>query len=335
MRMPRARIVRSTRLLVLGCIASLAVACANAEPEVPPVQQNQPSAEATQPERPVEPADSKASPSKKPERSGPITLAFAGDIHFWEQIRRKLDDDPEHVLDPIKPALSDADLTVVNLETAVATGGEAEDKNYTFRTPPSGLDALAAAGVDVVTMANNHGVDYGRGGLDESLAAKADGPVDVIGIGKDEDEAFAPAVHTVRGTKISVIGATAFPLDPTVQRWPAGPSKAGIAVALDPDRLLGEVRKVRKTSDLVVVYVHWGTERDSCPNAIQRGLAKKLEAAGADVIIGSHPHVLQGAGRLGDSFVAYSLGNFVWYSRNSDREATTGVLKLTLDGRRV
>jgi poly-gamma-glutamate capsule biosynthesis protein CapA/YwtB (metallophosphatase superfamily) len=273
-----------------------------------------------------------AKPAAEPDK--PITLAFAGDIHFADQLRERLDD-PDTALEPIAPALSDADLTVVNLETAIATGGTPEDKNYTFRTPPSALDALQAAGVDVVTMANNHGVDYGRTGLEESLDAKHNGPIDVIGIGEDDDEAFAPAIHDIRGTKIAVIGATAFPLDPTVENWPAGPGEAGIAVAIDPERLLEEVREVRSKVDVVITYLHWGTERESCPNASQRELASELEEAGVDLIVGAHAHVLQGAGRLGDAFVAYGFGNFVWYSQNTPREATTGVMKVTLDGRKV
>lgn len=293
----------------------------------------EPRTTASAPESQVSPeASPEAKPAAEPDK--PVTLAFAGDIHFMDQLRDRLDD-PDTALEPIAPALSDADLTVVNLETAIATGGTPEDKNYTFRTPPTALDALQAAGVDVVTMANNHGVDYGRTGLEESLDAKRNGPIDVIGIGEDDDEAFAPAIHDIRGTKIAVIGATAFPLDPTVENWPAGPDSPGIAVAIDPSRLLEEVREVRPKVDVVVTYLHWGTERESCPNASQRELAEQLEDAGVDLIVGAHAHVLQGAGRLGDAFVAYGFGNFVWYSQNTPREATTGVMKVTLDGRKV
>ncbi|GAB3427654.1 CapA family protein [Flindersiella endophytica] len=324
------------RRLLLAAVACAAVAGCSllpaSEADDPP--QDPPAARTTAPASETREPEPSAKPKPAAEPGKPVTLAFAGDIHFWDQLRSRLDD-PDTALEPIAPALTDADLTVVNLETAIATGGTPEDKNYTFRTPPSALDALQAAGVDVVTMANNHGVDYGKGGLEETLRAKHDGPIDVIGVGEDDDEAFAPAIHDIRGTKIAVIAATAFPLDPTVENWPARPGEAGIAVAIDPTRLLEEVREVRSKVDVVVTYLHWGTERESCPNADQRELAEKLEAAGVDLIVGSHAHVLQGAGRLGNAFVAYGFGNFVWYSQNTPRESTTGVMKLTLDGRKV
>ena len=94
------------------------------------------------------------------------------------------------------------------------------------------------------------------------------------------------------------------------------------------------MREARRTSDTVVVFLHWGLELESCPTAVQRSLARKLTAAGADVVAGSHAHVLLGAGRLGRALVAYGLGNFVFYAF---REATseTGVLEVTVTGRRI
>ena len=263
----------------------------------------------------------------------PITLAFAGDIQFEGQIRPRLDH-PESALAPIRKELSAADITIANLETAITTRGRAEDKRYTFRAAPDAFDALATAGVDVVSMANNHGVDFGPQGLADTLAAIPKAPLAVVGIGADADQAFAPHVETVRGTKVAVIGATAFN-DPTARNFPAGADRAGVAVALEPTRLLAEVRDARTAADVVVVYLHWGTEQQQCPTSDQRTLARKLADAGADVVLGSHAHVLLGAGLLDQTFVGYGLGNFVWRNRHSVAETTTGVLTLTLAGRTV
>ncbi len=263
----------------------------------------------------------------------PLTLAFAGDIQFEGHLRPLLDD-PATALAPIRPQLAAADLTIANLETALTTRGRAEDKAYTFRAPATALDALAAAGVDVVSMANNHGVDFGPEGLADTLAAVDDAPLAVVGIGGDADEAFAPYVATVRGTSVALIGATAFN-DPTARHYPAGKDRAGIAVALDPERLLDTVRRARRTNDVVVVYLHWGIEQQQCPTDDQTKLARQLADAGADIVIGSHAHVLLGAGHLGDAYVGYGLGNFVWRNRRSVAETTTGVLTLTLEGRQV
>ncbi|HZC26544.1 MAG TPA: CapA family protein [Actinopolymorphaceae bacterium] len=263
----------------------------------------------------------------------PLTIAFAGDIQFEGQLRHLLDD-PATVLAPIRSRLAAADLTIANLETAVTTRGRPEDKAYTFRAAPTALDALAAAGVDVVTMANNHGVDFGPQGLADTLAAVDNAPLAVVGIGRDAAQAFAPHVATIRGTSVAVLGATAFD-DPTARHYPAGANRAGVAVALDPERLIAAVREARRTNDVVIVYLHWGIERVPCPTRDQRSLAHRLARAGADIVIGSHAHVLLGTGRLGRTYVGYGLGNFVWRNRNSVPEITTGVLTLTLNGRAV
>lgn len=273
------------------------------------------------------------SPVTTPSPDRPVTLAFAGDIHFERQLRSRLDD-PTRALAPIRPELSRADLTVANLETAITTGGSPEPKRYTFHAAPSAFDALAAAGVDVVTMANNHGVDYGSDGLATTLDAAADAPLGVIGIGPDARRAFAPYQTTIRGTRVAVLAADAF-ADPTTDHWAAGPERPGIAAALDPARLLDAVAAARRSADVVVVYLHWGIERVHCPTEDQEELARSLADAGADVVVGSHAHVQLGAGELEHTFVAYGLGNFVWYGRNSTREATTGVLTVHLDGRHV
>lgn len=270
-----------------------------------------------------------ASPDPAP--PGPITIAFAGDVHFESQLRARLDD-PATALAPIAPQLTSADLTVVNLETSIGTGGNPELKRFTFQAPPQAFDALAAAGVDVVTMANNHGMDFGQGGLADTLAAVPRAPLSVVGIGPDEDAAFAPALHEVDGTTVAVIGASSAD-DPTADptaHWAAGTGTPGIAVANPPARLVDEVRAARSAADVVVVFMHWGIQGDDCPSASQVALARALSDAGADIVVGTHAHVVQGAGMLDETYIAYGLGNFVWYTSGSEAASTTGVLTLTV-----
>ncbi len=264
---------------------------------------------------------------------GPITLAFGGDVHFAARAAALLDD-PATGLAALRPYLAGADVAMVNLESAITERGTPAPKQFHFRTPATALDALASAGIDVVTMANNHAVDYGAAGLQDTLAALGSAPIPVVGIGADEARAYAPAYLTVRGTRIAVLGATQI-YDWTLSAWPARGARPGVAVAANPARLVTAVHAARAHADLVVVYLHWGTDYTSCPNALQRSTATALAAAGADVIVGSHAHVLQGAGWLGDSYVDYGLGNFVWWRRNTAAEASTGVLTLTVADRRV
>lgn len=263
----------------------------------------------------------------------PVTLAFAGDVHFEDELRPRLRR-PTTALAPIAPTLRDADLTMVNLETAITARGRPEPKKWTFRASPKALDALAAAGVDVVTMANNHAVDYGAQGLHDTLAAKANSPIPVVGIGTDAKSAFAPARRTIRGVRVAVFGATQVP-DRTAGVWAAGKGKPGVASARNPKRLLAAVRAARGSADLVVVYLHYGTERVACPTREQRDIVRALTEAGADVVVGSHAHVLLGSGWTRGRYVSYGLGNFVWYSPNSTAEARSGVLRLTWSGGRV
>ena len=264
-----------------------------------------------------------------------ITIAFAGDMNFEGSLRTRLDTDPATAVGPFADVLRGADLAVGNLETAIATGGTRADKQFAFRAPPRALEALRAAGFDVVSVANNHGLDYGPDGLQETLAAKraqADGFV--IGVGANDDEAFAPFSTEVDGQRVAVIGATQVLDSSLVQAWTATATHGGLASAKRVDRLVAEVRKARTTHDTVVVFLHWGTEKSTCPNPEQVSLAHALADAGADLIIGGHAHRVLGGGRLGTAFVDYGLGNFL-FKENSAEGARTGVLKVTITGRRV
>lgn len=264
----------------------------------------------------------------------PVVLAFAGDVHFEGVLGTKLASNPAHMLDPIEPVLQMADLAVVNLETAVTTGGSPTSKAFVFRAPASAFAALRGGGVDVASMANNHSLDYGVDGLRDSLTAAKRYRFPVVGIGLDAKQAYRPFRRTINGQRIAIIGATQVLDDELVSAWTAGPGKPGLASAKDVPRLVHEVRLARKTSDTVVVFLHWGIELQQCPSADQRTLAKKLAAAGADIVVGGHAHRVQGAGRLGKSLVGYGLGNFVWYG-TSELSTQTGVLLVTVDGRKV
>ena len=261
-------------------------------------------------------------------------LAFGGDVHFEGVLESRLAANAAGVLQPIEPVFRQADLSVVNLETAVTTGGSPTPKAFVFRAPATAFAALRGGGIDVASMANNHGLDYGETGLRDSLAAAKRYRFPVVGIGLDAKQAYRPFRRTINGQRIAVIGATQVLDDELISAWTAGPGKPGLASAKDVPRLLQEVRAARKTSDTVVVFLHWGIELQQCPSTDQRTLARQLVAAGADVVVGGHAHRVQGAGRMGKALVGYGLGNFVWYG-TSELSTQTGVLLVTVDGRRV
>jgi poly-gamma-glutamate capsule biosynthesis protein CapA/YwtB (metallophosphatase superfamily) len=268
-----------------------------------------------------------------------VTLAFAGDIHFQIQVAGLLDD--PRGLGPISRVLADADVTMVNLESAITERDtwdpknlERPDERYWFRAPARALDVLADAGVDVVTVANNHGADLGAPGLQDTLRAARNAPLAVIGVGQDRAAAFAPYRLRVHGTDLAFLAADASPLESTSSTWTAGPRTPGLAAAREPRPrvLLHAVRRAKRDADVVVVYLHWGRTMQACPTARQRTTARALAAAGADVIVGSHAHVQLGSGWQQDTYVNYGLGNFVWYT---NRPPQTGVLRLRLEDGQV
>ncbi len=264
----------------------------------------------------------------------PITIAFAGDINGEGLPDADMADAMAARLAAMAPTLSGADLTIANLETAITNRGAGAAKAFTFRAPPSILDGLRSAGIDIASMANNHGMDYGLDGLSDSLAARASSPIPVIGVGANDAEAFAPAKVTVKGQRVSVLAATQV-LDRTLaDLWTATPVQPGLASAKRVDRLVAEVRKARTDSDVVIVFLHWGVEKSTCPSQSQQDLARTLADAGADVIIGGHAHRVQGGGFLGTAFVDYGLGNFAFRALGPEAQRT-GVLTVTVQGRAV
>ena len=264
----------------------------------------------------------------------PVTLAFAGDVHFESYLRPQLDSNAAGMLAPIAPVLSSADLAIVNLETAITERGTAEPKTYTFRAPASAFTALTGAGIDIASMANNHGLDFGPVGFLDSVVAYRDARFPVIGIGGDDAAAYAPFTTTIRGQRIAVIGASHVIDSALMDEWIATDGHGGIASAYDTERLLQAVRDARPHADTLVVFLHWGTEKMTCPQERQTTLARQLVDAGADVIVGGHAHRVQGAGRLDAAFVAYGLGNFVWYAQPG-ASSDTGVLVVTATGRDI
>ncbi len=265
-----------------------------------------------------------------------VTLAFGGDVHFEGIVRERLDAGAALPLGPIAPIFKSADLAMVNLETTVSyRGSPIPGKAYTFRAPPSSFRALKSGGVDVATIANNHGIDFGMISFLDTLRYARNYGMPIVGGGANATRAYAPYRTAIKGQRIAILAASQVIDSNLISSWTAGPGKAGIASAYDVGRLTAAVKAARKNSDTVVVYIHAGEERNPCPTSMQIDLTRRLVAAGADIVIGSHAHRQQGAGRLGSAFVAYGLGNFVWYSQNSEASVTTGVLKVKVTGRRI
>jgi poly-gamma-glutamate synthesis protein (capsule biosynthesis protein) len=267
----------------------------------------------------------------------PVTLAFGGDVHFAGVVGQRLQEDPATALGTTFPTLfSGAQISMVNLESALTAGTcpEPQTKPFIFYAPPTALTALHDADVTLASNANDHSLDCGQEGLSQGLTAAAQAKYPLPGIGRSAAQAFAPYRATIKGQRIAIITATQVIAPNLVSTWTATATQAGVASAIDPAQLVRAVQAARRTSDTVVVYLHWGTETVTCPNPQQEPLAQQLVKAGADIVVGTGAHVLLGGGYLGDAYVDYGLGNFAFYD-NDPPETDSGSLLVTAVGRKV
>jgi poly-gamma-glutamate synthesis protein (capsule biosynthesis protein) len=320
-------VLRGILTVVTGALLLVTVACSpgTGTPRAA-VRPGRASPHPSQSSRPGQlPAGPSPAASPSPAIPGQVTLAFAGDVNFAHRTARLLRD-PASAFLPIAPILRSADFTAVNLETAVTSRGRPQPKTYHFRTTPLAFTALRDAGIDLVTMANNHVLDYGQTGLADTLAAARAARFPYVGIGRNAAAAWAPYLITIHGVRIAIIGVSQ--VAELAPSWVATPTRPGEANAINTGRTLAAVRAAKRLAKVVIVFMHWGTEGQACPDAGQLGLAPKLARAGASIIIGAHAHVLQGSGWLGHTFVAYGMGNFLWWEHSYS--TATGVLDLTL-----
>ena len=255
------------------------------------------------------------------------TLLAGGDV--------LLDRTEPEGIDPftkVQPDLASADVAIVNLEMAITERGEPYDKEYVFRAPGSAALTLVGAGIDVVSLANNHVFDFGREGLEDTISVLDEVGILRPGAGSNNAEAYAPRILTLdNGVRVAFVSATAV----VPGGFASGADRPGVADAKwATPRVLAAVRAAATGNDVVVVSLHWGVEREPCPNEEQRTLAQQIIEAGADLILGHHPHVLQPIETFDRSVIAYSLGNFAWHPRYGIT-GDTGVLEVVFDGSRI
>jgi poly-gamma-glutamate capsule biosynthesis protein CapA/YwtB (metallophosphatase superfamily) len=274
--------------------------------------------------------DTRAAPGAL--RVRPLTLAAVGDVTFGDGVGTAIArHGPRWPWRSVAPALRAPDLALANLEGAVSTRGTpAPGKLYTFRGPPAALRAAASfAGIDVVSLANNHSLDYGRAAFLDTIANARRFGLRTVGGGSGLTAARRPAIVKRGGLRVAFLGFS----DVRPLGFDAGPGRPGTTPAF-PEIVRADVRAARRRSDAVVAYFHWGIERATLPTWRQRDLAQTALDAGATVVLGAHPHVLQPVERRGRRLVAWSLGNFV-FAAHSPSTRRTGILRVRLGARGV
>jgi poly-gamma-glutamate synthesis protein (capsule biosynthesis protein) len=231
--------------------------------------------------------------------------------------------------------LQGADIAIANLECAISDRGEPAPKGFTFRAPPAATDALAAGGIDVVSLANNHTFDYGPAAFADTEAALEARGIAHAGAGPNAAAARAPTVLNRNGLRIAFLSYVDVPIEWRgfdTRQWEATATTPGVAW-LNVDQMQADVRAAREGSDLVVVLMHFGHENEYAPNDTQRAQARAAIDAGAALVIGHHPHVLQAAEWYGNGLIVYSLGNFVFDGTdNPTKESAVFLADLTEAG---
>lgn len=258
------------------------------------------------------------SPSANPAETGTgetVKISFVGDVLLGSTVNNLLEQHGyDYPYQDVKSLLQAPDLTVANLETPITTRGTAEDKTFAYRSSPDVLPAFKEAGFDLVSLANNHTMDYGVVGLLDTLDYLDEEGIHRVGAGRDVEEAYRPYVWESSGITVAFLSFTRVV---SKGSWKAGHGfPEGLAETYDHTLAVEAVTKAKEQADLVVVLAHWGEERHDDPNDIQIDLARRYIDAGADLIVGSHPHVLQGFEQYKGKWIAYSLGNFIFTTRD-------------------
>lgn len=239
-----------------------------------------------------------------------VKLAFVGDVLFASTVETTLKQQGyDYPYRELKNELQQPDWTIANLETPITTRGEEQKKEYTYRSRPEALKPFKEAGFDLVNLANNHIMDYGPDGLMDTLTYLDREGIRRAGAGANAEEAYKAVILEKNGIKTAFLGLSHKVPD---NSWKATASKPGTTQLYDTRAALEAITRANLEADLVVVMAHWGEERKDRPLETHRTMARKFIDAGADLIIGTHPHVLQGFEQYQGRWIAYSLGNFLF-----------------------
>ena len=262
-----------------------------------------------------------------------FTLSFAGDINLADDwgTMGYYQEQENGIRDCIDPQLiarmQEADLMCLNLECCLSDEGEPmEGKAYTFRGDPDHVEILKELGADLVNLANNHVFDYGEDAFLDMLQILDEHALPYVGAGENAQDAQAPWYTEIDGKTVAVVSATR--AEKYILTPEAGEDTPGVFRCYELENLLAAVEEADQNADFVIAYIHWGTEYSEVLEEAQTEGARALADAGADVVLGAHPHCLQGAEFYNGTPVFYSLGNY-WFN---ERTLDTTLLELRFYG---
>ena len=263
-------------------------------------------------------------------KKGDITLSFVGDVSLadnWD-IMPKYDERKigiYGVLDEeVLSIMNNADIMVANNEFTLSNRGTRLNKAYTFKGDPKRASIYKEMGVDLVSLANNHIYDYGHDAFIDTLNTLKSQDIAFVGAGNNIEEAKKPYYYIINGYKIAFLNATR--AEKNIITPEATLNKEGVFRCYDPSLFIEEIQKAKQESDYVVALIHWGKEQSHTLEQVQIDTGKKYIDAGADVLVGSHAHVLQGIEIYNGKLIAYNLGDFLF----NDWTTETGILNVNI-----
>lgn len=252
-----------------------------------------------------------------------IIINVVGDVHGESAIK-------QDAIPALKKYFADGDLNIFNLETAITDHTIKEEKEYNFKADLAFLKTLKRVGFNVASVANNHSYDYGAKGFADTLKNLRSAGITYVGGGVNSKSAYHGRVYTIRGVRIGILGFA------KVNGGPASiakKDKPGITDGYDAQSTEEAITHLRKLSDVLIILAHWGEEGSFCTRNYEISSAKKWISLGADAIIGSHTHTVQPISYVDKKLVAYSLGNFIFYSSHIENRST-GIMKLRINAKR-
>lgn len=271
---------------------------------------------------------------KSVKEPGRVVIDFAGDINFDDRyaIMNSLRSRGGEISSSIDPVLikrsNDADIFMINNEFPYSSRGTPlPNKKFTFRARPETVRYMKDLGADIVSLANNHAFDHGEDALLDTFDTLDGAGIPYVGAGHDLKEAMRPVYFIAGGMKIAFVSATQIERSLPPDTREATDDSPGVLRTLEPEKFLTVIGNAKENSDFVIVYVHWGSENTNVYEAAQTELAKAYVDAGADLIIGDHPHVLQGITYIDDVPVFYSLGNYWFSSKTLDTCLVEAVIR--------
>ena len=246
------------------------------------------------------------------------TLTAVGDIMLGRRVGDRHNADPGAPLKPMAKRLAAAEITIGNFESTLSAAGSPMQGGDSFAASPRVLAGLQRAGFDVLSLANNHVGDYGDGALRQTLSRFAKTKIDTVGAGGDLAAARRPAIIERGGVRVGLLAVDSIGETPAATRARAGTNRLNMPPRTGPlnrsalRRVTSDIRALGKRVDVVIVMTHWGTQYTHRPEPSQHVAARAFADAGADLVIGGHPHWVQGYEMAGSAVVVHSLGNFVF-----------------------